>query len=87
MNDAPCPPPSGLQRGNRGPTSESNDGSKLMDKRIAVAPSPNAASIPLQLIKAEPATGTGVLTSVSYIQRLDTTCSPQGHCTNPTTAS
>jgi hypothetical protein len=55
-----------------GPTWESNDGSKVTGKQVAVAPSPNAGSIPLQLVKAEPAMGTGALSGVSYIQRLDT---------------
>jgi len=55
-----------------GPTWESNDGSKLTGKQVAVAPSPNPDSIPLQLVKAEPAMGNGVLSGVTYIQRLDT---------------
>ena len=55
-----------------GPTWESNDGSKVTGKQVAVAPSPNARSIPLQLVKAEPAMGSGALSGVSYIQRLDT---------------
>lgn len=55
-----------------GPTWESNDGSKVTGKQVAVAPSPNAGSIPLQLVKAEPAMGSGALSGVSYIQRLDT---------------
>jgi hypothetical protein len=55
-----------------GPTWESNDGSKVTGKQVAVAPSPNAKSIPLQLVKAEPAMGSGAMTGVTYIQRLDT---------------
>lgn len=55
-----------------GPTWESNDGSKVTGKQVSVAPSPNAGSIPLQLVKAEPAMGSGALSGVSYIQRLDT---------------
>jgi hypothetical protein len=55
-----------------GPTWESNDGSKVTGKQVAVAPSPNAKAIPLQLVKAEPAMGGGAMTGVTYIQRLDT---------------
>jgi hypothetical protein len=55
-----------------GPTWESNDGSKVTGKQVAVAPSPNAKSIPLQLVKADPAMGSGAMTGVTYIQRLDT---------------
>ena len=38
-----------------GPTWESNDGSKVTGKQVAVAPAPAPWSIPLQLVKAEPA--------------------------------
>lgn len=54
-----------------GPTWESADGSKLTGKQVAVAPA-TPGSIPLQLVKAEPAMGTGALQGVSYIQRLKT---------------
>lgn len=54
----------------KGPTWESNDGSKVTGKQLAV--SPNLGSIPLQLVQASPATGTGVMTGVTYIQRLNT---------------
>jgi hypothetical protein len=55
-----------------GPTWEANDGSKVTGKQVAVAPSPAPKSIPLQLVKAEPAMGAGALNGVTYIQRLDT---------------
>jgi len=55
-----------------GPTWESNDGSKVTGKQVAVAPAPAAKSIPLQLVKADPAMGSGAMTGVTYIQRLDT---------------
>ena len=55
-----------------GPTWESNDGSKVTGKQVAVSPSPNPQSIPLQLVKTEPAMGSGAMTGVTYIQRLDT---------------
>ena len=38
---------------------------------MAVAPA-LAGSIPLQLVKAEPATGMGAMQGVTYIQRLNT---------------
>jgi hypothetical protein len=54
-----------------GPTWEANDGSRVTGKQVAVAPA-MAGSIPLQLVKAEPAMGNGAMTGVSYIQRLNT---------------
>lgn len=54
-----------------GPTWEADDGSKVTGKQVAVAPA-NAGSIPLQLVRAEPATGTGTMQGVSFIQRLNT---------------
>ncbi len=54
-----------------GPTWEPNDGSKVTGKQLAVAPGA-AGSIPLQLVQANPATGNGAMTGVTYIQRLNT---------------
>lgn len=54
-----------------GPTWAYNDGSKVTAKQVAVAPA-TPGSIPLQLVKADPATGQGVLQGVTYIQRLAT---------------
>lgn len=54
-----------------GPTWEANDGSKVTGKQVAVAPA-MAGNIPLQLVKAEPATGMGAMQNVAYIQRLNT---------------
>lgn len=54
-----------------GPTWESNDGSKVTGKQVAVAPG-MAGSIPLQLVKADPAMGMGKMQGVSHIQRLNT---------------
>jgi len=52
-------------------TWESLDGSRLTATQVAVAPgSPGA--IPLQLVKGNPAVGTGVMQGVTYIQRVDT---------------
>ncbi|MBY0468500.1 MAG: DUF3455 domain-containing protein [Burkholderiaceae bacterium] len=68
-----------------GPTWESVDGSKVTGKQVAVAPA-TPGSIPLQLVKAEPATGTGAMTGVSYIQRLNTKggVAPATACTSDT---
>jgi hypothetical protein len=52
-------------------TWESMDGSKLTGTQVAVAPA-MAGSIPLQLVKANPAMGSGKMTGVSYIQRVAT---------------
>ncbi|MES1162724.1 MAG: DUF3455 domain-containing protein [Rhizobacter sp.] len=54
-----------------GPTWEAADGSKVSGKQVAVAPA-MPGSIPLQLVKADPAMGAGAMTGVSYIQRLNT---------------
>jgi hypothetical protein len=47
------------------------DGSKLTATQLAVAPN-GPANIPLQLVKANPAVGTGVMTGVTHIQRVAT---------------
>jgi hypothetical protein len=54
-----------------GPTWESNDGSKVTGKQLAVAPA-GPGAIPLQLVQANPATGNGAMTGVTYIQRVNT---------------
>lgn len=54
-----------------GPTWESMDGSKVTGKQVAVAPA-QPGSIPLQLVKADPATGNGAMTGITYIQRVNT---------------
>lgn len=48
-----------------------NDGSALTGMQVAVAPA-GAGSIPLQLVKANPATGSGAMSGLSYIQRVAT---------------
>ena len=50
-------------------TWESMDGSKLTATQLAVAPS-SAGNLPLQLVKTNPAMGSGVMTGVTYIQRV-----------------
>ena len=52
-------------------TWESMDGSKLTATQLAVAPAV-AGSIPLQLVKANPAMGMGAMQGVSHIQRVAT---------------
>lgn len=54
-----------------GPTWEANDGSKVTGKQVAVAPA-TPGSIPLQLVKTEPAIGAGAMQGTAYIQRLKT---------------
>jgi hypothetical protein len=50
-------------------TWESNDGSKLTATQLAVAPS-GAGNLPYQLVKANPAMGSGAMVGVTYIQRV-----------------
>lgn len=49
----------------------SDDGSALTGTQVGLVPAA-AGNIPLQLVKANPATGRGVLEGVSYIQRVAT---------------
>ena len=50
-------------------TWESMDGSKLTATQLAVAPS-SAGNLPFQLVKANPAMGSGAMTGVTHIQRV-----------------
>ena len=50
-------------------TWESADGSKITGTQIAVAPA-GAGNIPMQLVKANPASGAGAMSGVAYIQRV-----------------
>lgn len=52
-------------------TWESVDGSKVTAVQVAVAPA-TAGSIPYQLVKANPATGTGAMNGTTFIQRVAT---------------
>ncbi len=52
-------------------TWENMDGSKVTATQVAVSPAA-AGSIPMQLVKANPATGMGAMTGVTYIQRVAT---------------
>ena len=63
-------------------TWEANDGSKLTATQLAVAPS-GPTSLPFQLVKANPAMGSGAMTGVTYIQRVALTggVAPTTACT------
>jgi len=54
-----------------GPTWEASDGSKVTGKQLAVSPAA-PGNIPMQLVKTDPAMGSGAMTGVTYIQRLNT---------------
>ena len=48
-----------------------NDGSRITGAQLAVAPA-GAGNIPLQLVKANPATGAGAMAGVTHVQRVAT---------------
>ena len=50
---------------------ESQDGSKVTGAQVAVAPAMQG-SIPYQLVKTNPATGSGMMNGTTYIQRVAT---------------
>ena len=52
-------------------TWEAMDGSKVTGAQLAVSPA-SAGSIPMQLVKANPAMGAGAMQGVTYIQRVAT---------------
>lgn len=52
-------------------TWESMDGSKLTGTQVAVSPG-TAGNIPLQLVKANPASGNGAMMGITYILRVNT---------------
>jgi hypothetical protein len=55
-----------------GPSWEANDGSRVTGKAVANAPSPDADSIPWLLVNVVTHEGSGVLSNVTTIQRLNT---------------
>jgi len=55
-----------------GPSWEASDGSRVVGKTAANAPSPDADSIPWLLVKVVSRTGEGVLARVTSIQRINT---------------
>ena len=63
-------------------TWENKDGSKVTGAQLAVSPA-TPGSIPLQLVKANPASGAGAMQGVTYIQRVATQggVAPASACT------
>jgi len=55
-----------------GPSWEASDGSRVTGKAVANAPSPEADAIPWLLVNIVDHEGTGVLSSATSIQRLNT---------------
>ena len=55
-----------------GPSWEANDGSRIMGKAVANAPSPDANSSPWLLITVVSHSGEGVLARVTSVQRINT---------------
>ena len=68
-----------------GPSWEANDGSRVTGKPIGIVPSPDTDSIPWLLIQAVSHEGTGVLSHVHFIQRLNTKGgkAPSSGCDEP----
>jgi hypothetical protein len=67
-----------------GPSWEATDGSKITGKVLQQAPNTDQpGSIPLLLLRASNVGGSGLLTPVRYVQRLDTRggVAPSGPCT------
>ncbi|MFN4329169.1 MAG: DUF3455 domain-containing protein [Limnobacter sp.] len=66
-------------------TWESADGSKFTGTQVAVSPAA-AGNIPLQLVKANPATGNGAFNGVTYVQRVATVggVAPKAECSPAT---
>lgn len=52
-------------------TWEASDGSKVTATQVAVAPA-GMGNLPYQLVKANPATGSGAMSGVTFIQRVAT---------------
>ncbi len=50
-------------------TWEASDGSRLTGTQVAVAPA-GAGNLPFQLVKANPAVGSGAMSGVTFIQRV-----------------
>jgi hypothetical protein len=61
------------------------DGSKLTGAQLAVAPN-GVGNIPLQLVKANPASSMGAMQDISFIQRVATQggAAPGTACTSTT---
>jgi len=55
-----------------GPSWEAGDGSRVVGKAVANVPSPDADSIPWLLVTVASRAGSGVLSGVSSVQRINT---------------
>jgi hypothetical protein len=55
-----------------GPTWEAADGSKVVARKIAEAPAPDASAVPWLLLEATKHEGDGALGNVTFIQRINT---------------
>ena len=55
-----------------GPTWQGNDGSTVVAAVVARADAPSKKAIPWLLLEAKSHTGSGVFSTITYIQRLDT---------------
>jgi hypothetical protein len=55
-----------------GPTWQGNDGSAVVGKVLERADAPNKKAIPWLLLEAKAHQGSGVFSTITYIQRLDT---------------
>jgi hypothetical protein len=62
----------GIHYKDKGPAWEANDGSKIIGELAAKVDSPDAKAVPWLLLKATPNDGKGIMTKVSYVQRIDT---------------
>jgi hypothetical protein len=56
-----------------GPTWESTDGSKVVGVKLQQADAPDPNAIPWLLLRSASTTGSGIFTTVTFIQRLNTT--------------
>ncbi len=55
-----------------GPTWEAADGSKVIARKAAEAPAPDLSAVPWLLLEATGHEGSGVLSKVTFIQRINT---------------
>ncbi|HTC64832.1 MAG TPA: DUF3455 domain-containing protein [Candidatus Saccharimonadales bacterium] len=55
-----------------GPSWEASDGSRVTGKAVANVPSPDSESIPWLLVSVVSHSGEGVLTPVTFVQRINT---------------
>jgi hypothetical protein len=55
-----------------GPTWEVADGSKVVARKVAEAPSPDPSAVPWLLLEATKHEGNGALSNVTFIQRINT---------------